>query len=237
MAITATIGTSKKVSTGDYGSLGATCEITVELEATPATSADEIQFQIQHYYLIVTEAVHHQLKQLNTKPPEPKPPARCANNKSEPTPTPPPPAANGPAKTNGTATPAPAKAPAQPPAKPNGTAKAPAAQQPTPPQPAAQRIALDTELNRQFAPPDDEPDPDEEYDPLAGDDVTEEDDLPDKTPKTALELLGWARHQHCDATQEIAQIGIHRGFPRLIKSWSPGMVEQALKIYRRTSRD
>jgi len=231
MAIQLTIGTSKKVKCGDFGSVGADCSITVELEATTATTAEEIQLQIAHHYRTITDAIYRQLQALEARPLEP--PAKT-NGTATPKP-------NGKATTKTTTTPTPASQPPPatapaPTAKPNGTTTAPAARErPVPPQPAAQRNALETELTRQFLP---EPatDPDDEYDPLRNDDLGDEDDL-DDTPRRGIELLGWARRQPGDAKQELAQIGLHKGFPRLIKDWSPGMVEQALKIYRRTSRD
>jgi len=212
--ITVTLGTSKKVKCGDFGSVGADCSLTVELEATTATTGEEIQLQIAHHYHAITDAIYRQLATLEARPLVPAAPPKTNGT------APAPPAPPAPAK--------PAPKTSAPPAKPNGTtAASPAPQRPVPPQPAEQRTALDAELARQFdaAPADDQEEDDE--------DLAEDDD----TPRRGIELLGWARRQSGDAKQELAQIGLHKGFPRLIKDWSPGMVEQALKIYRRTSRD
>jgi hypothetical protein len=67
MAIQVTIGTSNKIKHRDLGRLGADRALTIELEATATTTADEIQRQIQHHYETVTQAVLHQLKALNTR--------------------------------------------------------------------------------------------------------------------------------------------------------------------------
>jgi len=238
MAITITISTNRQIKTTDGGSIGATAGLTVEL-VTPASAPDaEIQREIRHHYETITGAMTDQLRELaarradNPQATRPAPQATpSANGNGHP-------AANG--TGNGEPTTAAPATPATPaptnPPKPNGAraAKAPvAAPTQTPIQPGAARIALDQELARQFAPrtkPDDD---------LADDDpLCEEDDTPeDDTPRSGIELLGWARHQPGDAKQELVQIGIHKGFPRLIKDWSPGMVDQALKIYTRTTRN
>ncbi len=250
MAITITISTNRQIKTTDGGSIGATAGMTVEL-VTPVTASDaEIQREIRHHYETITGAMNDQLRHLATTRPDlspapPRPALANANGSAPGNGTPktpaPTPTANGNGKTTpaGNSAPAPAKALAVTSAKTNGTAKAPAApQRPIPPQPAAQRIAMLAELDRQFAPRGPEPDDDlaDDEEPLPGEIVNPEDDQDDDTPRSGIELLGWARHQPGDAKQELAQIGIHKGFPRLIKDWSPGMVDQALKVYTRTSR-
>jgi len=244
-----TISTGKTIKHGDFGSIRADAGISVELVTPPTASDAELQREIRHHYETITGAVFAQLKDLQTRQLDSPPPPPANGTPTTPAALP---AGNGNGKPNGTAAPAPAKAlagpappaaPAATAAKPkaNGTPKATAAPttpRPTPSQPAAQRIALDAELARQFAPRDPEPEDDlaDDEEPLAGEIVNAEDDG-DDDPKTGIELLGWARHQPGDAKQELARIGLHRGFPRLIKEWSPNMVSQALQIYRRTSRD
>jgi hypothetical protein len=248
MAITITISTNRQIKTADGGSIGATAGMTVEL-VTPASATDaEIQREIRHHYETVTGAMTDQLRELAARRADtsPQPP-----NGTPQTPTPLP-AGNGNGKPSGTAAPAPTKAPAAQAApaapastaakpKANGTPKAtaaPATSRPTPPQPAAQRIALDAELARQFAPHDPEPedDLDDEEEPLAGESVNAEDDG-DDTPRTGRELLGWARSQPGDAKQELAAIGMHLRHPALILNWTPEQVAKAYAIYRRTSSD
>ncbi len=251
MAITITISTNRQIKTTDGGSIGATAGMTVEL-VTPASATDaEIQREIRHHYETITGAMTDQLRHLaaqrTTPTPAPTPPVAqgngSANGTSNGTPKTPaaPVAANGNGKATpaGNSAPAPAKAPAATSAKPNGPAKATAApQRPIPPQPAAQRNAMLAELDRQFAPRAPEPDDDlaDDEEPLPGEIVNDEDDY-DDDPNTGIQLLGWARNQPGDAKQELALIGRHRGFPPLIKDWSPGMVGIALKIYRHTAKD
>jgi len=215
-----TIGTSKKIKCGDFGSVGAECSLTVELETTTATTGEEIQLQISHHYQTITDAIYRQLATLEARPLEPTAPS--TNGKPPAQPATPKPAAK----------PA-AKAPAATAPRSKGTQPAtPATPRPTPPQPATQRNALDAELARQFAPPT--PDTDDETD---DEDLGPPEELDDDTPRNGLELLGWARRQPGDAKQELATIGMHRGFPRLIKDWSQSMTNQALQIYKRTARE
>jgi len=221
--ITLNISTNRQIRTNDGGSIGATAGITVEM-VTPATATDaEIQREIRHHYETITGAIRDQLASLASAP---------ATTNGTPKTATPPPAGNGNGKTNGTT------AAPTPPAKPNGTTapvKAPAAPspapRPTPPQPAAQRIAADDALARLRA------ELNAQFDPKTDNDPTPEDDDPDESelPTSGLELLGWARKQPGDAKQELALIGRHKGFPSLIKDWSPGMVAQALQVYARTA--
>jgi hypothetical protein len=240
MAARISVSASEKVGTNNYGSIGAQCSIEIELDSRLADDPAALHEQITRYQEAATVAMRSHLGRMTANPTTGKangttaqslqPPASSTGNGQPATgngtakPTSAAPAAaaapTNPPRTNGPRTAAPAKAQAAPTAAP-----APAK---TPMQPPDARIALDQELGRQFAPRDPEPD---DIDPLC-----EEDDEPvDDTPRSGIELLGWARHRPGDAKQELAQIGAKRGFPRLIKDWSPTMVSQALQIYFRTS--
>jgi hypothetical protein len=224
MSITITISTNKQIKTTDGGSIGATAGLTTELQ-TPITATDaELQREFRHHYETITGAMFEQLRILNTRAPLPPPPTngtpKTAIDATAATPTP---------KTNGT--PATAQAPAATNGKTNGTAAAPKPTPQPPTQPATQRVALDKALAAQF-----QPNPNDVNEQLDNDQA-EDDEAEDYTPTTGIELLAWASHQPRDAKQELAQLGLHRGFPRMIKEWSPTMVKQALQIYTRTSRD
>jgi hypothetical protein len=239
------VSASEKIGTNNYGSIGAQCGLEIELDSRLADEAAALHEAITRYQQIATTAMRAHLGRMTATngnangkangtpaPSQPPRPSSTGTGNGQPT--------NGAAKppTTSTATTAP-PAPANPP-RPNSarttpTTKVPAAPTPAPNNaqaPANQRPntrdTLNQELARQFAPPETEP---EEVDPLC-----EEDDGPeDDTPHSGLELLGWARHQPGDAKHELAAIGAKRGFPRLIKDWSPTMVSQALQTYLRTS--
>jgi len=224
MAITITISTNRQIKTADGGSIGATAGMTVELVTPPTATDAELQREFRHHYETITGAMRDQLAALNNRAPQQPTPAN-----GTPKPATDVPAVTTTPKTNGT--PATAQAPTATNGKTNGTAPTPKPAPQLPMQPAAQRIALDNALAAQF-----QPNPNDVNQQLDNNQA-EDDEDEDDTPTTGIELLGWARHQPGDAKQEIAQIGSHRGFPRMIKEWSPTMVKQALQIYTRTSRN
>ena len=65
MAIRASIGISKKVGQPDYGSLGANCQLEVELDASVIEDAEAFHDKIRRIYALANQAVVDQLAQSN----------------------------------------------------------------------------------------------------------------------------------------------------------------------------
>jgi hypothetical protein len=65
---TASIGLSKKVGLPDYGSLGASCNLEVELDASIVQDPESFQEKIRRLYALASQAVVDQLAHANGKP-------------------------------------------------------------------------------------------------------------------------------------------------------------------------
>jgi hypothetical protein len=96
MSVKLNVGVSRKVGLPDYGSVGATCNVEVELDGSLLKSdLEAFHAQVRHAYGAARRAVHDELARLQaagTQAPE-KPPARDAVNGSG--------AGNGHARGNG----------------------------------------------------------------------------------------------------------------------------------------
>lgn len=65
MPLKASIGLSKKVGLPDYGSLGASCNLEVELDASIVQDPDSFQEKIRRLYALASQAVVDQLAHAN----------------------------------------------------------------------------------------------------------------------------------------------------------------------------
>ena len=63
MPLKASIGLSRKVGQPDYGSLGANCQLEVELDASLIEDGDAFQNKIRRLYGLANQAVNDQLAQ------------------------------------------------------------------------------------------------------------------------------------------------------------------------------
>src|SRR5437588_5215704 len=75
MPLTLNVGLSKKVGLPDYGSLGVSCSVQVELDATLLLNdADGFQHKVRQAYLACHQAVHEELlRQQSGQPSNPGP--------------------------------------------------------------------------------------------------------------------------------------------------------------------
>jgi hypothetical protein len=65
MPLKASIGLSKKVGLPDYGSLGASCNLEVELDASVVQDPEAFHERIRRLYALASQAVVEQLAQAN----------------------------------------------------------------------------------------------------------------------------------------------------------------------------
>ena len=65
MPLKASIGLSRKVGQPDYGSLGANCQLEVELDASLVGDAEAFHERVGKLYALANQAVNDQLARLN----------------------------------------------------------------------------------------------------------------------------------------------------------------------------
>ena len=72
MPLKASIGVARKVGQPDYGSLGANCQLEVELDASLVGDAEAFHEKIQRLYALANQSVNDQLdRQTNGSGPIP----------------------------------------------------------------------------------------------------------------------------------------------------------------------